>query len=263
MSNDLISIQPETVNAIERMATAIAGSKLFGIKNKEEAMALMFISHAEGMHPAIAARDYHIVHGRPTLKADAMLSRFHQAGGSVQWHELNDKRAEATFSHPQGGIVKIDWDLARAATAQIKSDMWQKYPRQMLRARVISEGIRTVFPGVAVGTYTPEEAEDMEPVRQPKKPEPKPDAIDVDSTPVQEPLAADNPVLVKAQEEAKKGTDSYKVWWVANKHIWKDLKPHKPELKTIAELADEKLKPKIDRNDQLNDEIPEALKGDA
>jgi len=28
----------------------------------------------------------------------------------------------------------------------------------MLRARVVSEGIRTVFPGVAVGTYTPEEA---------------------------------------------------------------------------------------------------------
>jgi hypothetical protein len=30
----------------------------------------------------------------------------------------------------------------------------------MLRARCVSEGIRTVFPGVVVGTYTPEEAED-------------------------------------------------------------------------------------------------------
>jgi hypothetical protein len=35
----------------------------------------------------------------------------------------------------------------------------------MLRSRVVSEGIRTVFPGVIVGTYTPEEAYDMEPVR--------------------------------------------------------------------------------------------------
>ena len=31
----------------------------------------------------------------------------------------------------------------------------------MLRARVISEGIRTVYPGVVVGVYTPEEVSDM------------------------------------------------------------------------------------------------------
>jgi hypothetical protein len=32
----------------------------------------------------------------------------------------------------------------------------------MLRARVISEGIRTVYPGVAVGIYTPEEVNDFD-----------------------------------------------------------------------------------------------------
>jgi hypothetical protein len=40
----------------------------------------------------------------------------------------------------------------------------------MLRARCISEGIRTVFPGVVVGTYTPEEAEDMAPPASPPPP---------------------------------------------------------------------------------------------
>jgi hypothetical protein len=39
----------------------------------------------------------------------------------------------------------------------------------MLRARCISEGIRTVFPGVVVGTYTPEEAEDMSVVSAPQR----------------------------------------------------------------------------------------------
>jgi hypothetical protein len=33
----------------------------------------------------------------------------------------------------------------------------------MLRARVISEGIRTVYPGCVVGVYTPEEVGDFEP----------------------------------------------------------------------------------------------------
>lgn len=41
-------------------------------------------------------------------------------------------------------------------------DTWKQYPRQMLRARVISEGIRTVYPGVAVGVYTPEEVQDFD-----------------------------------------------------------------------------------------------------
>jgi hypothetical protein len=35
----------------------------------------------------------------------------------------------------------------------------------MLRARVISEGIRSVYPGVIVGEYTPEEVGDFKEVR--------------------------------------------------------------------------------------------------
>lgn len=153
-----------TVSDIEKMAIAIASSKLFGVTTKEQAMSLMLIAQAEGTHPALAARDYHIIQGRPALKADAMMARFQQAGGRVEWRELTDERVCATFSHPSGGSVTIDWDMKRAKDAQIGGkDMWKKFPRQMLRARVISEGIRTVFPGVVIGVYTPEEVQDFEP----------------------------------------------------------------------------------------------------
>ena len=150
------------VDQVERMAVAVAKSGLFGVKTPDQAMALMLIAQAEGLHPAIAARDYHIINNRPTLKADAMLARFHTAGGTVRWGEYTDKRVVGTFSHPQGGSVEIEWTLDMAITAGLtKNPTWKSYPRQMLRARCISEGIRTVFPGVVVGTYTPEEAEDM------------------------------------------------------------------------------------------------------
>jgi len=158
------------VSDIERMAQAVAKSRLFGMKEPEQALALMLIAQAEGMHPAIAARDYHVIQGRPTLKADAMLARFQQAGGKVSWGEYTAERVAATFSHPQGGSVEIDWTIAQAKAAGLANkDTWKQYPRQMLRARVISEGIRTVFPGVAVGVYTPEEADDFDakPARQP------------------------------------------------------------------------------------------------
>jgi hypothetical protein len=152
------------VDQVERMALAVAKSGLFGVKTADQAMALMLIAQAEGLHPAIAARDYHVINGRPTLKADAMLARFQTAGGSVRWGEYTDRRVVGTFSHPQGGSVEVAWTVDMAAAAGLtKNPTWKSYPRQMLRARCISEGIRTVFPGVVVDTYTPEEVEDMAP----------------------------------------------------------------------------------------------------
>jgi len=147
---------------IEKMAGAIAKSKMFGMKTTEEAFALMLIAQAEGMHPAIAARDYHVIQGRPTLKADAMLARFQNAGGKVQWDVYTDAEVTGTFSHPSGGSLKLTWTFAQASKIGLTGkDNWKNYPRAMLRARVISEGIRTVYPGCVVGTYTAEELEEI------------------------------------------------------------------------------------------------------
>ena len=151
------------VDQVERMALAVAKSRLFGIQTQEQAFALMMIAQAEGMHPAIAARDYHIIQGRPSLKADAMLARFQQAGGKVEWNEYTDERVVGTFTHPKGGSVSVEWTIEMGRKANLtKNPTWNQYPRQMLRSRCISEGIRTVFPGVVVGAYSEEEAEDKE-----------------------------------------------------------------------------------------------------
>lgn len=161
MATDL---SPCPYSDMERMAAVVAQSGLFGIKTPTQALALMLIAQAEGLHPATAARDYHVISGKPALKADAMLSKFQAAGGKVQWHEYTDVSVSATFSHPQGGTVKIGWTIDQASRAGLTGrDVWKQYPRAMLRARVISEGIRTVYPGVLAGMYTPEEIRDMAP----------------------------------------------------------------------------------------------------
>ena len=150
---------------IEKMATAVAASKLFGVKNPQEAIALMLVAQAEGMHPATAARDYHVIQGRPALKADAMLARFQQAGGKVEWKDYTDEKVTGVFSHPQGGTLELTWTMQQAKSIGIANkDNWRNYPRAMLRARCISEGIRSVYPGCVVGTYTPDEVEDFKPV---------------------------------------------------------------------------------------------------
>lgn len=150
------------VSDVERMARAVAASKLFGVQSPDAALALMLVAQAEGRHPASAANDYNIIQGRPAKKSDAMLRDFLSAGGKVQWHALTDEKVEATFSHPAGGSATISWDIARAKRAQLGGkDMWAKFPRQMLRARVVSEGVRTMFPAATSGMYVPEEVGTM------------------------------------------------------------------------------------------------------
>lgn len=148
---------------MERMATSLVKSRMFGIENVDQALALMAIAQAEGKHPAIIARDFHIIQGRAAKKAEAMLRDFCQAGGIVKWHALDDTIADATFTHSQGGTVRICWDMPRADRAGLlkKGGMYEKYPRPMLRSRCVSEGVRTVAPFATSGVYTPEEVRDM------------------------------------------------------------------------------------------------------
>lgn len=159
---------------LARAAQAVAESKLFGVTTPEQAIALFLVAQSEGRHPASAAKEYHIIKGRPSLKADAILARFQQAGGSVRWNERTETAVSATFSHPQGGDVEIRWTLDDARRAGLASgDGWRKYPRHMLSARVISEGVRACYAPVVCGLYTPEEVEQFDspaPAAAPSKP---------------------------------------------------------------------------------------------
>ena len=149
---------------IQKMAEVAATSKMFGFKNPQEAMAIMLLCQAENLHPAIAMRDFHVIQGRPALKADAMLARFQQAGGKVEWKVYTDAEVTGVFSHPAGGSLEVTWTLSQAKSIGIATkDNWKNYPRAMLRARCLSEGVRAVYPGCVVGVYTPEEVQDFEP----------------------------------------------------------------------------------------------------
>jgi hypothetical protein len=151
---------------MQRMAVSIAKSQLFGVKDADQALSLMLIAQAEGKHPALIARDYDIIQGRPAKKAEAMLRDFQASGGKVEWHQLDDVTASATFTHPMAPKpLKIDWDIPRAKRAGLmdkNGGMYSKYPRAMLRSRCISEGIKSTAPAATSGFYTPEEVRDFD-----------------------------------------------------------------------------------------------------
>lgn len=215
-------------NEMRQMADAMAKSKLFGMKSPDEVVALMLVAQANGQHPAAAARDYDIISGRPSKKAEAMLRDFIAAGGSVQWHRLDNECAEATFSHPHGGTVRIDWDMRRAREAGLGGkDMYRKFPRQMLRSRCISEGVRTVYPVATGGMYAPEEAEAMPRVER-----------DMGAAEVVEPEMPAG-LLEAAQTAAMEGTEAFRAYWKSASHEARAaLRDHIPSLKAAAEAAD-------------------------
>ena len=149
---------------MQLMAASVAKGGLFGVKTADQAISLMLLCQAEGLHPMTAVSQYHIIQGRPALKSDALLARFQQAGGKVEWPVYQDDKVTGRFSHPQGGTLEVTWTMKDAARAGLANkEVWRQYPRSMLRARVLAEGIRTVYPGVMAGTYTVEEVRDFGP----------------------------------------------------------------------------------------------------
>ena len=167
------------LDQLERMAQSFADSRMFGDKKKEQVLVLLMLAHSEGVHPAIAMRDFDIIGSRPAKKAEAMHRSFIAAGGSIEWHALDDSKADATFSHPQGGSARISWDMERVKKAKIANEqMYAKYPRQMLRSRCISEGCRTVYPAATSGLYEPGEVQGI-----PEKNMGAAEVVDVDTRP--------------------------------------------------------------------------------
>lgn len=187
---------------MQAMASAMAKSQLFGMKTPDQVLALMLVAQANGQHPAAAARDYDIIQGRPSKKAEAMLRDFIGAGGSVHWHQLDNVCAAATFSHPQGGTVRIDWDMGRAKEAGLAGkEMYKKWPRQMLRSRCISEGVRTIYPVATGGMYAPEEVQDLPRTER-----------DMGAVEVVEPEMPAG-LLEAAQDAAEAGREAFAAYW--------------------------------------------------
>lgn len=232
---------PMGFDAMKQLAESIAKSRLFGITTADQALALMSIAQAEGRHPALAARDYHIINGNPSKKAEAMLRDFLGAGGRVEWHELSDTAAEATFSHPAGGSMKLRWDQARVLQAGLGGGNHKKYPRQMLRSRVVSEGVRTVWPMATGGLYVPEEVADFAPAQgQPIDVTPKAD-LDQFAGASADGVTNGDALRYAAERTATDGTDAFRSWWKTLDAAQRDyLRPDIATFQQVATDADAK-----------------------
>ena len=160
MSEKSVAVIP--FEQVRMMAVDAAKSSLFGVSTPEQAITLMLLCQAEGLHPMDALRRYHIIKGRPSMRSDAMLAEYRRRGGRVKWVERTERVVEAIFTNPDGDVSPpIRWDDARLKQAGLNSGNHLAYPMQMKTARVISEGVRLMMPEIVAGIYTPEEIQDV------------------------------------------------------------------------------------------------------
>ena len=216
---------------VQSMAAAMAKSGLFGMKTPDQALALMLVAQAEGQHPATIAQDYDIIQGRAARKTHSVLARFQAAGGKIDWQGLSDTEAVAIFSHPQGGSLRMVWTIDQARKAGLTGkDNWKNYPRAMLRARCIAEGVRAVYPAAIGGLLVSEEATDMPAAPTPPR--------SMGAAEVVMPTIPDE-LMQAAREAADKGVAQYAEWWKSITKEQRQLLAYEhPTLKQRAEDAD-------------------------
>lgn len=173
--------------AVKQLGHAIAASKMFGAETPAQGEVFALECFVRGTPPLMLAEKYHVIFGKLSMKAEAMLADFERRGGTYRVLsrtaekaaiELTRKgREPVTFSltweeakqepfvyEPKKGVKESDIiDLIEKGTPpEIKTKYRTPRSRaQMLWARVVSDGVNAVDPGVKCGAYTPEEVGDF------------------------------------------------------------------------------------------------------
>lgn len=150
-----------SIEAIEKVGVAIAKSGMFGVERLEQGFILALQCFTEGLPPMELCKRYHLIQGKLSMRADAMLALYRERGGRVKWikYDADAAQGEWTFEGQTQTISYTANDAKLAGMLPAKGGGWAKFPAEMLRARCISKSVRMLCPEVVTGTYTPDEVE--------------------------------------------------------------------------------------------------------
>lgn len=166
-STALAVIQPDELSTIERTGRMLAASGYFDAKGEgAQAIAMMatkiLAGREIGIGPFAAVNGIHIIQGKPSIGANLLASA---VKGSNRYdyrvREMTDKVCRIEFFERVGGKLESlgisEFTADDARKAQTKN--MDKFPKNMLFARAMSNGVRFYTPDVFNGNavYVPEE----------------------------------------------------------------------------------------------------------
>lgn len=153
------NLRIESVEDLQKLSNVLASSGFFEDAKSAAQCFVKVLAGQELGFPAFSAMTgIHIVKGKPSVGANLMAARIKSSGKyDYVVKTLNSDLCEIEFF--QGtkslGVSSFSKEEAQAAGTQ----NMQKFPRNMLFARAISNGVRFFCPDIFLGApvYTPEE----------------------------------------------------------------------------------------------------------
>lgn len=155
---------PQTSTQAWKLAKVFCASGMFAAFRTPEACFVAILAGNDlGLSPMAALRGIHVIEGKPTVSADMMMSIILAKKKAHYFRKVYSDDDRATYeTHRIGNPNPVVWTFSRqdAENAELwGKKMWKKYPRNMLRARCISELARMEYPDLLAGVYTAEELE--------------------------------------------------------------------------------------------------------
>ena len=156
------------MNDLVVVGDMFAKSSMFGIGNPAAGMVVAMTCYQQKITPLEFIRTYHIIDGKPSMKADAMAAEFRKRGGKYKVLSHTDAEAKAEFEF-ESNKTKFSYTMDEAkkqgicfkSDGKTLKDNWRKFPANMLWARMMSNACRVLCPEINSGIYTPEEVMDM------------------------------------------------------------------------------------------------------
>lgn len=159
-------VEIRSLGDLQQFAAVAAESGLFkDLKGAAQAAIKIQRGLELGLAPMEAMSSLHIMEGKVTMSAQLMGALVRRAGYRYQVVEHTYQRCELRWIDPQGhelGSSSFSMEDAQKAGIGGRGN-WNKYAREMLFARAVSQGARWFAPEVLLGCYLPEEMADEEP----------------------------------------------------------------------------------------------------
>lgn len=155
MKNEITTM---TVNDIMVIAKNFAESGMFtDAKQAVQAFVKIQAGQEIGLPPFASMSGIHIIQGKPTLGSGVIASAVKGSGKyDYKVKELNDKSCSIDFYQGTENIGNSTFTIEDAKKALTKNI--DKFPKNMLFARAISNGVKWYCPDVFAGpVYVPEE----------------------------------------------------------------------------------------------------------
>ena len=152
-----------TQDALSIAETFFQSGMFTDIKSSSQAMVKIMAGQEFGITPFSAMSGIHLIQGKPTIGAGLMAQRVKKSGKyTYNVLQLNDAICEIEFIQlPKTVLGKSIFTIEDAKKAGTKNI--DRFPKNMLFARAISNGVRWFTPDIYDSVvYVPEEMQEVE-----------------------------------------------------------------------------------------------------